>query len=122
DERRRLSVPPANPRDRVGRRYARRARGPHARRRRVMLGLYSCTDREPRDLAEFTRLTSLRPEAVVCGPLAVAGAGGDLGQARDGDVTCLMDGALYGRATQARAMGLDAGDDAQFVARAHRRF
>jgi asparagine synthase (glutamine-hydrolysing) len=88
-----------------------------------MLGLYSCTDRAPRELTEFARLTSLHPEAepVVRGPLAVAAAGNELGQAREGDLTCLMEGALYDRATQARAMGLQDGDDAQLMARAHRR-
>jgi asparagine synthase (glutamine-hydrolysing) len=89
-----------------------------------MLGLYSCTDRGARELAEFARLTALHPEAepVIRGPLAVTAIGADLGQAREGDFTCLMEGALYGRATQARAMGLQASDDAQLVARAHRRF
>ena len=89
-----------------------------------MLGLYSCTDRGPRELAEFARLTALHPaaEPVIRGPLAVAAPGDELGQAREGDLTCLMEGALYGRATQGRVMGLEAGDDAQFVARAHLRF
>jgi asparagine synthase (glutamine-hydrolysing) len=89
-----------------------------------MLGLYSCSDSEPRELPEFDRLVSLLPEAepVIRGPLAVAPTpGGVAGHAREGDVTCVIDGALYGRAELARAMGLDAGDDAQLVARAHQR-
>ena len=89
-----------------------------------MLGLYSCTDRGPRELVEFARLASLHPEPeiVIRGPLAVAAPAAELGHAREGDLTCLMAGALYNRATQAREMGLEAGDDAQLVARAHRRF
>jgi asparagine synthase (glutamine-hydrolysing) len=90
-----------------------------------MLGLYSCTDREPRELPEFARLASLLPEAepVIRGPLAVAVTPGSMpGHAREGDVTCVMDGALYDRAGLARAMGLQAGDDAELVARAYRRF
>jgi asparagine synthase (glutamine-hydrolysing) len=89
-----------------------------------MQGLYSCTGRGPRELAEFARLTSLHPEAepVIRGPLAVAAPGNLLRQAREGDLTCLMEGTLYGRATQARTIGLQDGDDAQLVARAYRRF
>lgn len=90
-----------------------------------MLGLYACTDRGPRELAEFPRLSALVGEGgpVVRGALAVAAEpGGALGHTREGDLTCVIDGALYDRAAQARAMGLEAADDAQLVARAHRRF
>jgi asparagine synthase (glutamine-hydrolysing) len=90
-----------------------------------MLGLYSCTDRNPEELAEFARLASVNREGepMIRGPLAIAAVAGTvLGHAREGALTCVLDGALYGRAAQARTMGLEAGQDAQLVARAHRRF
>jgi asparagine synthase (glutamine-hydrolysing) len=91
-----------------------------------MLGMFSCTDGEPRELAEFGRLTTMRPDAapVIWGPLAVAGTlGGELGCAREGDITCVMDGVLYDRAALARGLGLNAGDesDPQLLARGYRR-
>lgn len=89
-----------------------------------MLGLYSCTDRQSWELAEFAQLTSRfpEPEPVIRGPLAiVATPDSALGCARDGDVTCVLDGALYDRSGLAHALGVRADDDAQLVARAHRR-
>jgi asparagine synthase (glutamine-hydrolysing) len=89
-----------------------------------MLGVFSCTDREARELAEFARLRTLHPEAepVIRGPLAAAAMpGSELGCAREGDTTCVMDGALYDGVAQARAMGVEADDDAELVVRAHRR-
>jgi asparagine synthase (glutamine-hydrolysing) len=89
-----------------------------------MLGLYSCTDRDAQELAEFARLAALdrAGEPVITGPLAIAAARGSvLSHAREDALTCVMDGALYDRAAQARSLGLDAAQDAQLVARAHRR-
>jgi asparagine synthase (glutamine-hydrolysing) len=90
-----------------------------------MLGLHACTGAPAAELPEFHRLTTLLgdTEPVIRGPLALAATpGGALGCAKEGDTTCLLEGALYARAALARAMSIDADDDAQLVVRAYRRF
>jgi len=91
-----------------------------------MLGVYCRSERPLEELAELTRLRSLSAldgtQPIRRGPLAIAAPGPPVSCAQDGDLTCVIDGVLYQPATMARTLGVDAGTDAQMVAKAYGRF